>query len=397
MSQKNQVSAAVSVGIISLFIISMGTSYMQPLMARLGEFFPTVGPDVLTYANSMAFLGCIVGPLVAGALTGKRLVGYKALAVVGSALFCIAGVIPVFWHSDFMVLVVTRFFVGVGAGFMTPLANPLINAFYEGDKLAKMLSFGTAAGQAGAMIMQLLAGTLGDISFWFAFFAPALSILSLIGALFLVKEPSPEELPAEEKGEKGGLPGRVWYCAVLLFVTCIAVVPILFNYSFFVARITDSLMVSSMIQVCYTIGMIIGGLLYAVVYKICGRFSVTVAYLLCVLGICIFMFGETIPLFVVGQLVLGIGNSLVIPAVLQVVGMVAKPSMVGFATSIVMVFMNLASFLGSPFISFIGNMTGDAIAAPIWVGVGIFIALAVVCVVISPYPKQAVQTEKSDR
>ena len=82
---------------------------------------------------------------------------------------------------------------------------------------------------------------------------------------------------------------------------------------------------------------------------------------------------------------------------LAIVGVSVEPKLVAFATSLLMIFMNIASFISSPFIQLVGAITGDAIMAPIWVGFAIFVVCAVLLLVVSPYPKDITEMLKAAR
>ena len=397
MSKTSNAPMTVAVGIIFLFLISMGNSYATPLMAKLAIYYPDVDPSLFSYFMSVAFLGTIISSFLAGALTPKP-IGYKPLAIFGSVLFCVFGVITAFVHDSFYMVLVFRFLVGLGCGFMTPLCNPLVTVFFEGDMRAKVLSVGSAAAQIGAICMQFLAGFLGDANFWWAFFAPLVSLLSVIGACFLIKEPTSEQLaalePAPVEGEvveasesKWNIGGTAWYCSIAITVVDLGLCAFLFNYAFYVVAISDSLALASAIQICYTVGMVVGGLAYPFVLKAAKRMTAALSLILLVAGVLIYVFGNSIPLFIVGQLVAGFGFGLYMPAILNIIGVTCKASKVAFATSIAMTLMNIASFFAGTFIQAVGGITGDAVAMPIYAGLVIIAIMAVLHVVKSPYPK----------
>lgn len=395
MSQvaKKNATMGVTLGILSLFMISYGISYIQVIIAGLAAEFPDIPESTLSYIISVAPLGGVFSGLAAGYLTSKRIVGYKPLAIFGTLCFLIGGAIPAFIHN-FYVILVCRFVLGIGMGMMSVLANPLVNAYYEGDAKTKMLSLGAGFAQFGAMCMQLFAGVLADFNIWYAFLADALSILSVLGAIFLVKEPPADSLPAEDEQQKGTfkeLNGRIWYCAALYGVITLFLCPFLFNVSFFALRVTDSFAVISTVQLAYTIGMIVGGFAYAIAFKLFKRRLLSVGALLLAGGIMLVCNGTNLPMMYAGEFIAGLGYAQFMPGLFQVAGVSVKPHIVGFATSIIMTMMQISSFLASPFCNIVQAITGDGVMMPVYVGVAGIIIIAVIVFAASPYPKNILE------
>lgn len=389
MTTENKIGVATTAGVLMLFLISLGFTYTQALLGAMYGVFPDLPMSTVTYVNSISALFAVVGGLVVGFLSKRRIMGYKPMAILGSAIFLVSGVIPAFVHS-FIVLLATRACLGFGVGMMMPIANTLVSAFYTGDKQTRMVSLGSAATQFGAMCMQMAAGFLADINFWLAFLAPALSVFSLIGA-FLIVEPKMPEAALEEKETKDlpkeKIPGNVWYGASLMLIGALAMTPCLLSFSVFVAEYTDSLAMASAVQVTYSIGMILGGMAYEFVYKNFGKFAIPIAFALSGVGAFVVVTAGGLPLIFAGMFVLGFGFAFVIPAVLQIVGVTCSPTMVGFATTIVMSGMHVATFAMSPILGVIEVLIGDIVYAPIWIGIGVYVALTVLTIFVSPYPK----------
>ena len=387
VNEERKANAVVTAGILSLFIISYGVSYIQVIISELASAFPDIPVSSLSYIMAIAPLGGIVGALGAGALARRRLVGYKNLAIIGTLLFLVGGAIPCFEHRNFWFILVCRFFLGIGMGSMSVIANPLVNAFYEGPVRAKILSAGAAIAQIGAMAMQLFAGILGDINVWYAFLADGLAVLSVIGAVFLIKEPPAEAFADEEEGERGRLPGSIWYAVVVLAINTLALCPLLYGVSFFAARFTSSITMTATFQMAYTIAAALGGASYAFMFKAFKRRVLGVSCFIAALGIALVAFAPNLVVMYMGEIVTALGYGLNMPAVMQIAGVSVKPRLVAFATSVIMMGMHLMAFVTVPFMNIVEAITGDGVYAPCYVGIVMFLVMGVLTFVFSPYPK----------
>ncbi|MDR1183978.1 MAG: MFS transporter [Coriobacteriales bacterium] len=385
MQNTKKGTTAIAAGILSLFLISFGISYIQVILPGLYAHFSDLSPATVMYTMSIAPGTGILGGLICGLLVSRRLVGYRPLAILGTVMFFVGGTMPAFIH-EFWAILLFRAILGWGMGSMSVLANPLITAFFEGDSQTRILSIGTATAQIGAMLMQLTAGFLADINMWYAFAADALALLSIFGAIFLLKEPSKEDLPTM-KMEKGALPARVWYVAGISLLATLSLCPLLFNFSVFTLKFTDSMFLASTVQVTYTIGMIIGGFIFMFTYKFFKRRIFAVGTILLAIGIAIYITAPAFALLYVGFFIAGLGYATVLTALLKAVAVIVKPSLIAFATAIVMTALQSATFLVSPCLSLIEVFGGDVIYMPIWISIGIFIVMAVITGAASPFPK----------
>jgi MFS family permease len=398
MNDAKQGSVLLGVGILTLFIPQMGAvNYIQTILGRLMEYYSgQVSPEIIAYLISIASLGTIVGGLIVGAILSRRLMGYKTLAIIGTLAVFLGGCLPTFIH-DFWFLMISRAVLGLGAGFMTPLANPLIKAFFSGDRYTRLVSFGVMIGQIGSLAAQFLAGVLCDIGLWLTFLAEGISILSLVSAFFIIKEPSADALQEEKKKERGALPANVLYAAACILIAAMGIMPLLFNFSVYAGKLTSSATVIATIQMTFTAGMIIGSALFQYTYRLFKRFTLTMACVFGAAGILVFMTvgNDNLPLMYVGKFIAALGYSQMLPSVLQICGISVAPRLIGFASSIVFGAMTLGVFLVAPYLQLVGAITGDGLAIPIWIGAGLFVVLAVLTAVASPFPKTVAQIQSA--
>ena len=92
----------------------------------------------------------------------------------------------------------------------------------------------------------------------------------------------------------------------------------------------------------------------------------------------------------VGFFIGGISFSSMQAGLMMLIGLICAPQRVGFASALMMIFVNLGGFLCSSWEMVIGLITGDSLYMPLFIGAAIFIILAVILFVKSPFPKKEI-------
>lgn len=173
---------------------SMGSSV--PLLSREWG----VEPAAFTWALTLSNVGMVVGYVIAGRLGAT--IGRKKLLLL-STLICgvfqglSALVVP---HQQMALLVIIRFFAGVGLGMVLPAAVAVISDMV-GHRLAQvsaiLVTIGIPLGQVigGMFGFKLLAAFGSDVLFTLS---ALLTVPILIGIALLVREPA--ELPNQKQG-----------------------------------------------------------------------------------------------------------------------------------------------------------------------------------------------------
>lgn len=380
------VSKTAPLGIMAIAAIALGLSSIQAGMNMLFGVYSDVPVTTVMLIVSLPSLTCIIGTFLAGLIVG-RVIGYRPLALIAGIVWVVSGVLPGFVYG-FEFLLVTRCIYLFACGVLMTMYNPLINAFYSGDKQARMLSVATFVAFFGGMILQMFSGFLADMQWNFIFFTHFLGVIAVVLMMF-IPEP-PKETGKKQKTEKGALPARVVVLAIVFGVCALCMMPALFNYSVLAAAISDSVALAATIQIAYTVGNMVGGLLFSTFMRLFKRFTIGIDALLAGIGMLILMVAGSVPLMCVGMFIAGFGYCMIMPAVLFIAGQVTKASLVPFATSIVMMLMTLSALIAQPYIMIVAGLAGgDAIFTPIWVSIVIVAVVGVIALVVNPFPKDA--------
>lgn len=383
----NQATTPITICIMSIFALSMSLGSIQPAMNKLMEFYGEQGISMTTtmYLTSLPQLISMVGSSIAGIISG-RFLSFKASSIIGILLLAFGGILPTFF-SDFSIVLLFRMIFGFGFGFIMVLGNPLVSAFYEGDKKAKMLSIGSFMSFVGAMLMQVLSGIFADISLNLLYLTHLVAIIPLVLIVLFLKEPLiKKENKVEKNSKREALPLRVIFIAVIFGLTTLCVMPLYINASVLVSKVNTLSTVSAVILVIYTLGNAIGSLSFIGLYKYCKRFSLGISCAILAVGMIIMLNVYSIPFMGIAMFIAGFGYGGVMPASLSIVGQVTKPSQIAFGTSIIFVGMNVLGFLATPFTDLIGRITGDSLVNPIIFGAVLILLVSIFLLIINPFP-----------
>lgn len=382
--------------VMSIFFIAMGIGTITPAIANIAAAFPEVPFTTILLVSTLPSLLVIPATLITGALLGKQL-KYKTASLLGLALFCLGGMMPVVLNSSFTLVLVSRAIFGISLGIISPIGNAILMGMYEGQARANMLGIGGFVMNLGGIVLQFLGGALSGISWELAFLGHCPAIISFILVLLFLKEPeapeAPEGMPQSTVKEK--VSPMVYIISIGFGLSMMLSYPMLVNFSSMmeikeVGGATQAALALSM----YTVGGAISGTLFGKAYQMLNRFIIPVAFFGGAAGIAIVVYGTSALMMTVGTFVTGLFFMLSMPAVMMLIGMYTPPSTNAMAISIMMAIMNVFAFISTYYISLVGSITGDLYIMPIKIAVFGFAAFGIFLTVVNIFPKsQAVEKE----
>jgi len=388
MTEVKKISSSSLLAIMSIAFISMGIGTITPAIQSIIEAHPGLPVTTVLLVSTLPSLLVIPASLIAGAVAGSK-VKYKALASVGIALFVIGGVLPAFINNNFTVILVERAIFGIGLGIISPLGNALILGLYEGQERASKLGLWTIIANVGGIVLQFLGGWFAGMKWYYSFYPHALGIISLILVLMFLPEPGLHGAGESAERPKAKIGKKVWLISVLFGISMLLIYPLLVNMSTYLQlRGFGGSAVSGVVLSFYTIGGMLAGVAFGKLYKVSGRYIIATAAITMAIGLAIVLYGPNIVLVTIGVTLAGFAFSILMPAVMMIIGMVVNPESFAVASSVLIAVMNLLAFLSTYWIGLIGNITGDAVVAPISVGMIIFAVAGITFIFLNPIPKQ---------
>lgn len=267
-------STKTTISILSLSTVSNITTVITGVIPQLRQEFPNVPTTMIewlvTIANFSALLTILPNPFL------SRKLGIKKVVIIGLLISAITGIIPAF-SNNFLLIMCSRFTLGLGVGLFTPHAISLIAHNYSGELRAKLLGYQTGLTALGNAILLGLAGLL--VGIWHAVFGLYL-ILIFIAILIGLFVPEPEKPSIETKNSKVKLPWQKWQLIILTFITYLLIWGVQLKLpSYFEIKQLGNPQIINLTLSAMNLGGLVAGLLFGTLHKKIHRFILTIGYL----------------------------------------------------------------------------------------------------------------------
>ncbi len=371
------------IAVLAIFSMSQTLGAVDSSLADMAAAFH-ISFSTALYCSTVASLVAVFSCMLAGVVVGRRL-SYRTVALASAILLVVGGVLPML-AGRFAVLLVFRGVFGLGIGGMMSLQTSTATTMVEENARSKILGIGTACAFAMTGILQYVGGVLAREHWNRVFLTHLLLLIPLALIVICMPKGKDEALAGKEKKKAHPRPLAIIIC--LMWGICsVVIAPLLIGCSFLSSAITPSTVIAGIVAACFTLGNMIGGLLFPFLYKLTKRRSLPTALVIAAVG----MFGCTaarvIPLLCISMLIAGIGMANLCSSIMIVLGLISDPESISLVSSLLMASQCIFTFLSSSWATIIGNITGDALYTPIRIGVLIYLIFAVIQFIRSPFPK----------
>lgn len=375
------------VAIIAMQFITMGTVGIAPALAQIGAAFPEKTAEEIQLLMSIPSLGTVIASLVAVPVAAK--LGRRKSVIFGLIIFCITGLMPCF-VENWGLIVLSRFGIGVGCGFVNPLNTAAIfSLFNEGEEIDTLLGWQQIGNDIGYIIMALACGYLTLMGWRYAFAVHAVGLISLILTIMFFPDDSQGHAVKEEakSAEKSHLTGAAifWLLFVLVFEGTLHTFSM--NISYLVAETGagDSVL-SGYASTLMTVGGAIIGLFFGKASKVLGRLTLGVGVAIDVLAfVCLQFVSASAPYFALaGGFLVGFGMVIVFSTTTALSMNSVNAATQNLVSSLFIICINAGQFLNPYWGSFLGSlMGGDGSAKPKTLGSLIVLAICAVVAFIA--------------
>lgn len=385
MENTKKVTPKLSFAIMCVFFLTMTLGSITPIMNKLYEAYANIPTATVTYVNSVTSIVSIPASILIGIIAGKKLSMKKTVTLL-VILFIIGGCAPAF-IPGFGALLVMRGIYGFAMGGLSVLGNPLVTTYYPEDKRAGILGMSTFVAFGGNIVLQYVGAFLADIHWSYCFLTHAIAVIPLVCILMFLPE-AEKETQVKVERTKNVIPAKAIAVSVIFSLVGLLITPLLFMSSVYAAAISESSVVAATVTMCYSIGSLLGGFIFNILYKVFHKRCIGIALLLAAVGMLGAVTAKSIPILCLSMLIAGSGYCAAMPAIMMIIGLVTPGESVAFATAIMMALMNFMSFLATPWLSLIGNITGDITYMPVYIGAALMTVLAVITMIVNLFPAQ---------
>ena len=156
---------------------------------------------------------------IAAGVLGEKL-GRRRLLIIGTAVFAVSAVMPL-WLNSFVLVLLSRAVAGLAVGVMITSAVALTGDYYSGATLQKWLAAQGGASAIAGVLVSTASGALGELSWRYAFLPLFIGVPLFVG-LVAVPAPKVEAAHADQavvQADDGPAPWATW-----LFIFGLAIV-----------------------------------------------------------------------------------------------------------------------------------------------------------------------------
>lgn len=191
----------------------MGISLISPVFPKIIEAFNIKASQVTLLITVLTVPGVFLSPIY-GVIIDRY--GRKRVLVPLLVLFGVAGSACGITR-DFNMLLVFRFFQGIGLAGLFTLNNTIIGDLYTGRDRLKAMGLNASVISIGTAAYPAIGGALANLHWSAPFFLPSVSIVVAILALTLLENPEPRHSMSLRDYMTGAVGGLSQWKIVRLF------------------------------------------------------------------------------------------------------------------------------------------------------------------------------------
>ena len=331
--------------LVGSMLILMGGAAVAPALPQISLAFPEYDGIWITMIITLPSLAIAVTGFAVGMMADRF--GKVRTLCVSLAVFAGAGMSG-YVIDDLPLLLVSRFFVGVGIAGLTSCITALLSEYYHGTARVKVLSYQSAAMGIGVLVLETGGGALAGYGWHSPFLIYGLGFVILALVIVSLREPKPMELSAARPADgRTGDRSVILYCYVGIFCTMLFSFTLPTRLPTYMAEVLGeaSLMsgivlgIHGTVQACVT-------LMHRRIADHVDRFAI-IPLGLCLIAVSLAMFAlpAGLAVTIVNACIMGVGIGLISPTVVnllaeQVTSDTSGKVMGGYST-----LLNLGQFI----------------------------------------------------
>ena len=292
--------------------------------------------------------------------------GRKKVLVPALILFAVAGGLCVLVR-DFKMLLVLRFFQGIGVAPLSSLNVTVIGDLYSGKKRTAALGYNQSVFSVGAAGFSALGGALGMIAWYYPFGLPLVAIPVALLVMFFLKSPSSEAREAKRfkeyiwdviKTVKKRKVISIYSVTFIIFVivagSYATYFPLLMSIKFSIPPFFIGIVMSSM----YVASALSSSQMGKIIRLFPEKIVIKASFLLYALALVGVPFMSNSWLFFIPALLLGLAQGISLPAIQTFLGELSSYENRAIIMSLYGTALRLGQTLGPPLLGIVFAISG---------------------------------------
>lgn len=178
--------------ILSITLLSVvGVPSIIPVFPEMSKELNVSRDKIGLLITVFTLPGAILAPLI-GIITDRF--GRKKILILALILFGISGTLC-FFSREFEIILILRFFQGLGAACLGIINITLIGDIFSGDHKIKAMGYNSGVMSIASALFPAVGGLLAAINWNYPFLIPFLAIVVAFLVFFYLDNPEPEENP----------------------------------------------------------------------------------------------------------------------------------------------------------------------------------------------------------
>ena len=355
-------------------LMLLGGAAVAPALPAIAAAFPDAGDMTVDLIVTLPSLAVALSGLFIGALADR--IGKVKVLLASLLIFAVAGVSG-FFLEDMTLLLVGRFFVGVGIAGITSCCSALITEYYHGDLRLKVLGYQTAAMGLGILILEVGGGTLAEFGWHEPFLIYSIGFLILLMAIVSMREPT-DYVVLSDTPDRVTDKRAIAICYLGIAVAMIVMYALPTKLATYVVQTTDAS--TTLIGLALGLNGVFNAgvcLMYRRIARAVPRkFLLTVGLGLMAIGMILLSVSGDITWIIISSCVVGMGVGMCTTTVMNVLSDNVTPASSGKVMGGYTTFFNLGQFISTFVIAAMISLTGNL--KGLYLSMGIIAAIAAV-------------------
>lgn len=208
-SELKKAAAVLSVSMITI----LGSTAVSPALSGIKEAFPQYSDSMIQLVLTLPPLFIIPSCFLCGYAVRKA--GQKRVLILGILIYLLGGLGAALMPGFYSMLAM-RAVLGMGCGFITPMAQNLISANFTGKIRERLTGYSASASYLMGIAASFTVGRLAEIHWRLAFLIYFVALVVLIlNVLYL---PDNKKEDAAAPSEKKKISGAAWFTIFCMFL-----------------------------------------------------------------------------------------------------------------------------------------------------------------------------------